>query len=143
MWNLFSKKELIDAIDKYNNSSALGLDKLTWRYLKSIIRSKDCIHKLIDITNTCINLEHWLSHFKMSTMVIIPKPNKDTFDSPKSYCPIVFLNTIEKLFEKMIGECLQFHMISNNFIHSSQFGGLKQRSTTDAGVALTYIVQLE
>ena len=79
----------------------------------------------------------------MSTMVIIPKPNKDTFDSPKSYCPIVFLNTIEKLFEKMIGECLQFHMISNNFIHSSQFGGLKQRSTTDAGVALTYIVQLE
>ena len=45
MWNLFSKEELIDAIGRYNNSSALGLDKLTWRHLKSIIRSKDCIHK--------------------------------------------------------------------------------------------------
>jgi len=32
-------------------------------------------------------------------------------------------------------------MISNNFIHSYQLRGLKQRSTTDAEVALTYIIQ--
>ena len=69
-------------------------------------------------------------------MVVIPKPNKATFDSPKSYCHIVLLNTIGKLFEKMIGECLQFHMISNNFIHPSQLRGLKQRSTTDVGLYL-------
>ena len=48
---------------------------------------------------------------------------------------------ISKLFEKMIGECFQFHMISNNFIHPSQFGGLKQRSTTDVGIAFIYIIQ--
>jgi len=73
-------------------------------------------------------------------MVIIPKPNKTIYDSPKLYQPIVLLNTIGKLFEKMIGECLQFHTISNNFIHQSQLGGLKQRSTTDAGVVLTQII---
>ena len=28
-WNLFSKQELIDAIEKCNNSSTLGPDKLT------------------------------------------------------------------------------------------------------------------
>ena len=32
-------------------------------------------------------------------------------------------------------------MASNNFIHSSQLGGLKFKSTIDVGVALTHIIQ--
>ena len=47
---------------------------------------------------------------------------------------------IGKLFEKMIGECLQFHTISNNFIHQSQLGDLEQRFTTDTSVVLTHII---
>ena len=114
-----------------------------WSYVKLIIRNENCICKFIDIANACIDLGHWPSHFKTSTTVVIPKPNKATFNSPKSYCPIVLLNIIGKLFKKIIGECLQFHIISNNFIHPSQLRDLKQRSTTDAGVALTYIIQSE
>jgi len=79
----------------------------------------------------------------MSTTIVIPKPNKLTYNSPKLYQPIILLNMIGKLFEKMIGEWLQFHIISNNFIHQSQLGGLKQRSTTDASVALTHTIHLE
>ena len=33
-------------------------------------------------------------------------------------------------------------MISNNFIHPYQLGGLKYRSTMDASVVLTYLIQL-
>jgi len=40
----------------------------------------------------------------------------------------------------MIGDHLQFHTISNNFIHRSQLGGLKQRFTTDASIILTHII---
>ena len=76
-------------------------------------------------------------------MVVIFKPNKASFNSSKLYYPIVLLNTIGKLFEEMIGECLQFYMISNSFIHSSQLRGLKQRSTIDIVVVLTHIIQLE
>jgi len=47
---------------------------------------------------------------------------------------------IGKLFEKIIGEHLQFHTISNSFIHHSQLEGLKQKSTMDAGVILTHII---
>ena len=139
-WNSFSKIELIKAIKKYNSSSVLSLNKLTWSHIKSIIRNVNYICKFIDITNTCIELGHWLSYFKISTIVVIPKPNKAMFDSPKSYQPIVLLNTIGKLFEKMIGECFQFHMISNCFIYFSQLRDFKSRSTTDAGVALTHII---
>jgi len=84
-WDLFSKQELIDVIDKCNNLSAPGPDKLTWSHIKFIIRNKECIFKFLDIANTCIDLGYWPSHFKISTTVIILKPNKSTFDSPKSY----------------------------------------------------------
>jgi len=117
-WNPFSKQELINAIEKCNNSSTPGLHKLTWNHIKSIIRNKDCIFKLIDIANTCIDLGHWLSHFKTSTTIVIPKSNKSVYNFLKLYWTIVLLNKIGKLFEK-IGECLQFYTISNSFIHYS------------------------
>lgn len=65
-----------------------------------------------------------------------------SYDSPKAFRPIVFLNTLGKLIEKVIGERLQFHVVSNNFIHQSQLGGLKFKSTSDAGVALTHFIHM-
>jgi len=64
-----------------------------------------------------------------------------SYDQLKAFRPIVLLNTLGKLIEKVIAERLQFTVISNNFIHPSQLGGLKFKSTTDAGVVLTHIVQ--
>ena len=104
-------------------------------------QEKKSIIKLIDITNACIDLDHWLSHFKVSAIIIIPKPNKMLYDSTKSFCSIVLLNTTSKLFEKMIGEQLQFLSISNNFIYMCQLGRLKHRFITDASIALTHFVQ--
>jgi len=73
-------------------------------------------------------------------MVIIPKPNKPSYDSPKSFHPIILLNTLGKLIKKVIGERLQFYVVSNDFIHPSQLGGLKFKSITDTGVALMHII---
>ena len=84
-WNLFSKQELIDILEKCNNSFALGPDKLTWSYIKSIMRDNDCLLKFVNIANLCIELGHWPSHFKTSNTIVISKPNKSTYDSPKSY----------------------------------------------------------
>jgi len=73
--------------------------------------------------------------------VVIPKPNKLAYDQPKSFHPIVLLNTLGKLIEKVVAERLQFLVVKNDFIYSSQLGGLKFKSTTDADVALTHIVR--
>ena len=73
-------------------------------------------------------------------MVIISKLNKPAYDSPKSFCPIVLLNTLSKLIKKVIAKRLQFHIVKNDFIHPSQLGGLKFKSITDAGIALTHII---
>jgi len=45
-----------------------------------------------------------------------------------------------KLIKKVIGERLQFQVVSNNFIHQSQLRGLKFKSTSDADIALTHFI---
>jgi len=96
--------------------------------------------KIIIIANACFELGFWLLHFKSSIMIIIPKPNKKSYNSPKSFQPIVLLNTLGKLIKKVISKQLQFHLISNDFIHLYQLGSLKQRSISNANIALTYFI---
>jgi len=120
----------------------LGLDKLSWSHLKSILKQDECLCNIIKIADACINLGHWLNCFKCSSTVVIPKPNKQLYNHPKSFQPIVLLNTLGKLIKKVIGERLQFHVVANDFIHLSQLGGLKFKSTTYVGIALTHIICL-
>ena len=101
----------------------------------------DCITNIIKIANVCIDLGYWPNHFKILSTVIIPKPNKLSYDSPKLFRPIVLFNTLGKLIEKVIGERLQFHVVNNDFIYPSQLGDLKFKSTIDTGVTLTHIIQ--
>ena len=139
-WFLFSKEEFKQAISNCNDSSVSGLDKLTWCYLKSIVNQDDCLINIINIANSCFELGHWPNYFKYSSTIIIPKPNKTSYDQPKAFRPIVLLNTLGKLIKKVVAERLQFTVASNNFIHPSQLGGLKFKSTIDASVALTHII---
>ena len=83
------------------------------------------LRKFIDITNIYIDLEHWLAHFKVLTIIIIPKPNKEFYDSLKAFWLILLLNTINKLFKKAISKRLQFMSILYNFIYTYHLRGLK------------------
>jgi len=140
-WPPFSKEEFKITIANCNNASTPGLDKLLWSHLKIILKDDECLNSIICIANACIELEYWPSYFKRSTTVIIPKPNKKSYDTSKSFRPIILLNIMSKLIKKIIGERLQFIMLANNFIHPSQLGGLKFKFTTDVGVALIHIIR--
>ena len=140
-WLVFSKEEFRVAISSYNNSSTPSPDKLSWRHLEIILEDKECLDNFVQIANTCINLGYWLSHIKVSITVIIPKSNKKVYNSPKSFRPIVLLNTMVKLIKKVIGERLQFNTVLNDFIHPSQLSSLKFKSMIDAGVTLMYTIQ--
>lgn len=139
-WKLFSEEYFISSIAKCNNLLTPGPDKLSWRHLKRIVKEVTCLIKIINIANTYIELGYWLLHFKVSTSIIISKPNKKLYDLLKAFKPIVLLNTISKLIEKVIGKRLQFQSIFMDIIHPCQLGGLKQYSITDMGVMLTYFI---
>jgi hypothetical protein len=73
-------------------------------------------------------------------MVVIPKPGKLLYDTPKLFCLIILLNTLGKMFEKMLSNRLQFEAAEHRVLHPNQFGGICQNSTKDAGCFLTHIV---
>ena len=123
-----------------NNSSTPELNKLLWSHFKTILKDDGYLSNIISIANTCIDLGFWPFHFKKSTTVVISKPNKQSYNSPKLFRLIILLNTLGKLIEKVISKRLQFLTTSNDFIHLSQLGGLKFKSTTDVGMALTHII---
>jgi len=140
-WPTFSKQEFRDAIAKCSLSSSSGPNHISWGHLKHIVSNDTCLKKLLNIADACFNLGYWPSHFKTANSIIIPKPNKDSYSTSKSFHPIVLLNTTDKLIEKAISNQLQFHMVANRFLDSNQLRGIRQWSTTDAGIYLTYFIQ--
>jgi len=84
-WSSFLEEEFVSAISKCNNLSIGGPDKLSWKYLKRCVKDVTFLRKLIAIANTCIELGHWPSHFKVSTSIIIPKLNKKLYDFLKTF----------------------------------------------------------
>jgi len=142
-WPSFSKQEFRDALAKCSASSAPGPNHITWRHLKALIANKRCLEKVIHITNACINLEYWPLHFKSANTIIIPKLNKDSYNSPKSFRPIVLLNTAGKLVKKVISNWLQFQISANGFLDSHQFGGIRQCSTINIGLYFTHLIWAE
>ena len=124
-WPHFLKEEFRNTFRKYSNSSTSRSDHISWRYLKIVVNNDKCLFNIINIANTCINLRYWPSHFKTSTLIIIPKPNKVAYNSPKIFYPIVLLNTLEKLIKKIISERMQTQSITLNFVHSNQLDILK------------------
>jgi imidazoleglycerol phosphate dehydratase HisB len=54
--------------------------------------------------------------------------------------PIVLLNTIGKLFEKMLAQHMQFDAVQLGIFHSNQLSRIKQHSTEDTGIFLTHLI---
>ena len=122
---LISNSKSKRTIAKYSNLSTPEPNHISWRHLKVVVDDNKCLSNIVNITNIYINLSYWLLHFKMSTLIIIPKLNKALYDFPKMFHPIILLNTLEKLNEKVIRERLQYQSIAFNFLYSNQLGGLK------------------
>jgi hypothetical protein len=107
-WVPYSAAELSDALMGTSNRSAPRPDHITWRHLKCIVRDGYTSRLFLWLANTCLQSGHWSAEFKASTTVVMPKPGKLSYDTPKSFRPIVLLNTLGKMFEKMLSNKLQF-----------------------------------
>ena len=139
-WVPFFLLEMQEALKAYSNVSVPGPDHITWRYLKYILSNNTYAVDILSLANACLSLHYWPRHFKELVSVIIPKTGKPAYDTPKAFRPIVLLNTLGKLIEKMIARQLQFDVVKYGILHSNQLGGVAQQSTEDAGVFLTHLV---
>jgi len=129
------------ALAACSSLSSPGLDYVTWVHLKKIVAEPQCLNIFIKLANACLMVGCWRKHFKELVSVIIPKPGKPSYSTPKAFRPIALLNTLGKLIEKMLSNRIQHDIIAYNLVDPNQFSGIRQRSTEDAGLYLTHLVR--
>ena len=73
--------------------------------------------------------------------MVLLKPGKPHYDTPKSYRPIQLLECLGKLLEKVIAKCLTFDCGKYEILPPEQFGGRSISSCIDAGLTLTHDIE--
>ncbi|KXN89367.1 hypothetical protein AN958_05791, partial [Leucoagaricus sp. SymC.cos] len=119
-WFPFSVLEVREALLVCSSRSLPSPDHVMWVHLKELLSDDVVIGKVLALADACLMVGYWPSHFKELVSVIIPKPGKPSYSTPKSFRLIVLLNTLRKLIEKMLSRCLQFDGVKYGIFHSNQ-----------------------
>ena len=105
-WLDFSLVEMMETLVQCSGQSTPGPDNLTWTHFKCLVAHEEVTSLFLWIANACLQVGVWPKKLKESMTVVISKPGKLSYNVPKAFRLIVLLNTMGKLFEKMIANCL-------------------------------------
>jgi len=92
-----------------------GLDGVSDTVVKAVILKKPA--KIASIFNKCMLNGCFPSAWKEARLILVRKLDK-LLELPSSYCPSIMVNTIGKMFERVLKRRLEVHL------------GLKQESST-------------
>lgn len=131
----FSHVSSTDMINTFKSLQFKTTEDLWGLSVKSISAIIDSIAPLLStLFNNCIETGVFPDLMKISKVVPIYKSGTKT--DPSNYRPISILPILSKIYEKIIYNQLLSHLISNNVLHSQQYGFTKGKSTQDAGIDL-------
>ena len=136
---LFTSDELFKAVKELNDKASPGIDCISMQYVKSSIQVLAPV--LIKIMNACVTLQYFPEKWKIAKVRIIRKPNKETYDEPKSFRPISVPNSLGKVFENMILYRLRWLSNKLKWISENQHGFTEGRSTETATHTLVNYVE--
>ncbi|KAI1001176.1 hypothetical protein K3495_g7023 [Podosphaera aphanis] len=133
--NTTTRAEVEEILKKLPSAKAPGPDGIPTRFLKKcmITLSKD----LVELFNACLCLGYHPKRFKESTTVVLRKPQKPRYDTPKAYRPIALLNTMGKLLEKLVANRISKAAKDYNLLPDEQMGARPKRSMISAAELLT------
>ncbi|OHE90236.1 zinc knuckle [Colletotrichum orchidophilum] len=125
-----SENEVEEAIQKTAPLKAPGPDGITNKALQ--VAKPWISPHLTRAFNQSLQLGYCPQHFRTSTTVVLRKPGKDNYTTPKSYRPIALLNTVGKIMDAIIAERLSYMAETHKLLPENHIGGRKQRSTENA-----------
>ena len=150
----YGKLECRESLAEVSNFSAPGPDNVDWFWIKRIVRTGknpddprddapvfDTETPILLLFDACVKFACYPPFFKQSVTTCIPKPKKPNYTKAKAFRPIVLLNCLGKLKEKMLACRMQFDGQKYGLMHPSQFGGAIQHSTQDAGTQLVHNIK--
>jgi hypothetical protein len=118
--------ELVKLLKTLPDNKAHGVDGVPYEALKMC---RQAIYPFLElIFNACFRLRIHPDHFKTTITIFIKKPGKDP-QHPNSYRPIAILNTIAKVYERLIADRLKALSLKHHLLPNTQFGA-PGRSTT-------------
>ncbi|KAB5587783.1 Reverse transcriptase from mobile element jockey protein [Ceratobasidium theobromae] len=134
-----SRGEIATNLTSCSNKSAPGAHGSNYRVLRWAFTARgDLIEVLY---NAMLSHEYHPVCLKNALIAPIPKPNKFDFASPKAYRPISLLETLSKLFEKIMAA--RFTTLSglHSLIPPEQFGGKDMTLCMDTGLSLIHDIE--
>ncbi|KAG2000740.1 hypothetical protein GB937_010884, partial [Aspergillus fischeri] len=78
---------------------------------------------LTHLFNACLSLDYCPKHFRESTTVVIRKPGKPDYTTPKAYRPIALLSTIGKALEAVIATRMSYLVEAYGLLPTNHVGG--------------------
>ena len=129
-----SPKEIIHHIKNLKAAKSPGPDGITNILIKQL--PKRCIIFLCNIYNACLKNCHFPNTWKIAKVIPITKIGKDNA-LVENYRPISLLDTLGKIFEKLIYGKLEIHLQANKIIPNEQLGFRKQLSTNHQLLRIT------
>lgn len=70
--------------------------------------------------------------WRISTTVVLRKPGKPRYDTPKAYRPIAVLNTLCKVLMAIMANLMMFYTKKHQLLPAAHFRGRPGRTTMDA-----------
>ncbi|MBW0517154.1 hypothetical protein O181_056869 [Austropuccinia psidii MF-1] len=128
-------EEVSGTISTLPNKKAPGPDGIPNELIK--IAETLLTPHLTHLFNACLRQGRFPTQWKGSNTAIIRKTAKDDYTNPNAYRPIALLNTLGKLFEKIINTRLNHWAHISKTIHPGHVGGRPSKSINNAFVMLT------
>ncbi|MBW0544884.1 hypothetical protein O181_084599 [Austropuccinia psidii MF-1] len=132
---LITEDKIKNAIEELPNKKAPGPDGIPNELIK-ISKPLLTMH-LLYLYNACLRQGNYPNIWKETRTAIIRKAAKEDYTDPNAYRPIALLDTLGKLFKKIINRRLTHWEHQTNTIHPGHVGGRPGRSINDAFVTLT------
>lgn len=88
------------------------------------------------VFNACLTLTYFPNAWKTATTVILRKHDKPNYSKPGAYRSIALLSCLGKVLETILSKRLTYWAERSHAIAPGHMGGLRFRSTEDAGVTL-------
>jgi hypothetical protein len=135
-WTTFTPTEIQKAINTSAPRKAPGPDGIPFLCLQ---KSYNAIPQHFNSLYATLGQKGYHPKcWRQAVTVVIPKPNKPDYSSPKAYRPVALLNCLGKTLEKLMASRLAYMAEEHHLLHKDQIGGRPQRSAIDGALALTH-----
>lgn len=126
---LFTENEVKAAARGLPNGKAPGPDGVPNEVLKTAVGAHPWYFK--EVFNGCLRSACFPLEWKTARLVLLHKPGRP-LDNPSAYRPLCMLDTMGKLFEKLLTQRLRDHLRRTGNQSENQYGFKEGKSTLDA-----------